>query len=117
MTKIISGLLILITVYFGLSHGSRAFGKPTAEQLVMMTSLGIDNNLRWVIGIWSMLSAILILFPQTFFTGNLLRAILLLLMMAFALKVGNYKFALIEVPFLMMPLILIYLEHPFKNSY
>jgi len=38
-------------------------------------------------------------------------------MIAMVLKVGNYKFALIEIPFLMLPLILIYLGHPFKNGF
>jgi hypothetical protein len=36
--------------------------------------------------------------------------------MALALKAGNYKFAFIEVPFLLVPLLLIYLGHPFKGE-
>jgi len=38
-------------------------------------------------------------------------------MMTLALKAGNYKFALIEIPFLLIPLMLIYLRHPLKYSY
>lgn len=112
--KIVSGLLILVTVYFGVSHGSRAFNKPSAQYLEMMTSLGITDTIRTIISIWAMTSAVLILFPKTFFIGNFLRAVLLILLMALALKAGNYKFALIEIPFLMMPLVLIYLGHPIK---
>jgi hypothetical protein len=84
--KIISGLLILITVYFGITHGSRALSKASPAYAEMMTLLGVTNNTRIVIGIWSVLSAILILFPQTFFFGNIARAVLLLVLMAFALK-------------------------------
>ncbi|PUZ21564.1 hypothetical protein GA0116948_110101 [Chitinophaga costaii] len=116
MVKIITILLILVTVYFGVSHGSRSFAKPTGQLLQMMTSLGITDAIRIAIGVWSVLSALLILFPQTFFMGNLFRAMLLLLLMSLALKAGNYKFALIEIPFLLMPLALIYLGHPFKAS-
>lgn len=115
--RIISGLLILINLYFGLSHGSRAFRKPSADYLQMMASLGITDSIRFIIGIWAILSAVLILFPKTFFVGNVLRAVLLLLMMSLALKAGNYKFALIEIPFLLIPLVLIYLGHPFKNGF
>ena len=116
ITKIISGLLILASLYIGISHGSRVFQKPTAEYTEMMTSLGITNSIRIIFGIVSILSVLLILFPKTFFVGNVTRAVLLVAMMALALKAGNYKFALIEIPFLFMPLALIYLGHPLKNG-
>jgi hypothetical protein len=117
MIRIISGLLILVTVYFGISHGLRAFSKPSAQYLEMMASLGIIDTISKMFGICSILSAVLILFPKTFFIGNVLRTVFLLLLMSLALKAGKYKFALIEIPFLLMPLVLIYLGHPFKNSY
>ncbi|QPH38689.1 hypothetical protein [Pedobacter endophyticus] len=114
-TRIISGILLVVTVYFGFSHGSRVFQKPSAQYLEMMQSLGITSPMRIAFGIVSIFLTLLILFPKTFFLGNTVRALLLVLMMALALKVGNYKFALIEIPFIMMPLILIYLGHPLKN--
>lgn len=113
--KVLSGILILISVYFGISHGSRAFRKPSGAELQMVSSLGISDTMRIVIGVWAIASALLILFPKTFFLGNTLRALLLVAMMAFALKAGNYKFALIEIPFLLLPLLSIYLGHPFGN--
>lgn len=113
---ILSGLLILVSVYIGVSHGSRVFQKPSAEYLEMMASLGITDTIRTMFGICSIIAAVLILLPKTFFIGNVLRAVLLIVMMSLALKAGNYKFALIEVPFLLMPLALIYLGHPFKNG-
>ena len=115
--RIISGVLILATVYFGLSHGARTFQKPSPEYSEMMNLLGITDTSRVIIGCWAIISALLILFPKTFFIGNVARAIFLLVMMALALKAGNYKFALIEIPFLLMPLILIYLGHPLKNGF
>ncbi|UBM59564.1 hypothetical protein LAG90_02700 [Marinilongibacter aquaticus] len=116
-TRIISAVLLLLTVYFGTSHGARAFQRPSAEYLKMMQAIGLNETMRILIGIWAIGSAVLILFPKTFFLGNVARAILLLLMMALALASGNYKFAMIEIPFLAMPLILIYLGHPFKNGF
>lgn len=115
--KIISGILLLATVYFGITHGMRALGKQTEASLQMMAGLGITDYLRMAIGIWSLGSALLILFPASFFLGNVLRAMLLVLMMGLALKAGDFKFALIEIPFLMMPLALIYLGHPFKDGF
>ncbi len=117
VARIISSLLILATVYFGLSHGARAFQKPSLEYLGMMNSLGINEVIRIIIGCWAIASSVLILFPKTFIIGNVARAIFLLGMMLLALKAGNYKFAIIEIPFLLMPVILIYLGHPFKNGF
>lgn len=117
MAQLISGILTLLTVYFGISHGARSFQQPSPEYLTMMNDLGITDSFRFAFGVWAILSAILILFPKTFFIGNLARAVMLVVMMGLALKAGNYKFALIEIPFLMMPLLLIYLGHPLKNSF
>jgi hypothetical protein len=32
-----------------------------------------------------------------------------------ALRAGNYKMAILEIPFLALPLIMILLKYPFKN--
>jgi hypothetical protein len=115
-TRIISSILMLISVYVGISHGSRVFSRPTPVYIEMMEALGITNAMRIAIGVWSIMAAVLILFPKTFFAGNMLRAVQIVLMMALALKAGNYKFALIEIPFLIMPLVLIYIGHPLKTQ-
>jgi hypothetical protein len=57
----------------------------------------------------------MVLFPRTFFLANVLNAVLILLIMALALRVGNLKTALIEIPFLAMPLLLIWLKHPLEK--
>ncbi|QJD97341.1 hypothetical protein HH214_16440 [Mucilaginibacter robiniae] len=114
--KILSGLLIAISLYFGIVHGSRAFSKPSLAYAEMMSSLGIPDPVRFVFGIWAIVAALLILFPDTFFWGDTLRAIQIALMMALVLKAGNYKFAMIEIPFLLLPLLLIYMGHPFRSA-
>jgi hypothetical protein len=116
VNKLISCILILSSAYIGITHGLRVFSKPTEIYIEMMSRLRISDTLRICMGLWSIGSAILILFPNTFFPGNLSRAILLVAMMALALKADNYKFALIEVPFLIMPLLLIYLGHPLAKT-
>lgn len=114
--KIISGLLILITVFFSYRHGWNAVTmnlKP--EESNMLTALGIGKPLLYTIGILTLAVGVLVLFPATFFAGNLINAALLLLILALQLKAGNVKAALIEIPFLLMPLLMIYLGHPFRK--
>lgn len=115
--RIVSGILILVSAFIGITHGLRAFRSPSPEASKMMTELGISDTVGMAFGAWSIVTALLILFLKTFLSGNVLRALQLVIMIAFVLKAGNYRFALIEIPILMLPLILIYLGHPFKNGF
>lgn len=114
--KLISGSLILISLFIGFSHGVGTLrNKASAVELKMMSELGITETMRQGIAAASILLAAFIVFPGTFFAGNLLRALMIVSTMAWSLKAGNYKFALIEIPFLLLPLVLIYLHHPLKK--
>jgi hypothetical protein len=116
-SKIISGVLILITVYLNVKHGwEGVMNKMNPEETKMLADLGIGSTMTKVIGILSLAVAIMTLIPQTFFAGNLLNAGLILCIMALALKTDNIKTALIEIPFLTMPLVMIYLGHPFSTK-
>jgi hypothetical protein len=109
--KIISGILILVTVYLNAKHGwSGVSNSMSPGEIKMMTDIGIEKNWFLPIGIVSF-----VLFPQTFFIGNVLNAMVILLIMAMSLKAGVTKTALIEIPFLLMPLVMIYLGHPLKK--
>lgn len=116
IVKIISGILIGITVYLNFKHGWEALHISNyPEQEKMMSDLGINKTYVPLIGIVSIAVGLIILFPKTFFIGNLMNAFLILTIMALSLKSGNPKIAIIEIPFLIMPLVMIWLKHPFKN--
>jgi len=109
--KIISSALILFTVFMGVKHGWSALN-PTPENMVMLEGLKISKTLIQLIGVLTLLGALLILFPPTFFWGNVLNASLIVGMMALFIRSDNWKGVLIEIPFLLMPLVLIWLKHP-----
>src|SRR5688500_7619734 len=114
--KIISGALILLTIFFCFKHGWPGItGNLKPEETKMMSDLGIGKSLTLAIGIINLAVCALILFPQTFFIANLGNAVVVLVIMALALQTGNVKIAVIEIPFLLLPLILIYLGHPLKK--
>ena len=112
--KIISSALILFTVFMGVKHGWSAFN-PTPENRIMMEGLKISKTLVLFIGVLTLLGALLILFPPTFFWGNVLNACLIVFMMALFIRSDNWKGVLIEIPFLLMPLALIWLQHPLSK--
>ncbi|RFS15101.1 hypothetical protein [Emticicia sp. C21] len=114
LLKIISGILILITAFLSFKHGWDGLSMKS-ETNEMVAALGISKPVILTISILSLAVGALVLFPQTFFIGNVLNAMLIVLIMALSLKTGNLKTALIEIPFLLMPLVMIYLGYPLKK--
>ena len=109
-------VLLLVSVFLAFKHGWDSFQyKKHPESLKMMTDLGIDKTFIPAMGISMMIIGVLLLIPKTFFIGNLLNAMTIVLIMALSLNAGNYKIALMEIPFLAMPLFLIWLKYPFKS--
>lgn len=113
--KIISAILLLISAGLSFKHGWDGFQPASVEQARMMADFGLGKTAMPYFGAFSILVGLLFLFPQTFFVGNLLNAVTIVLIMAFSLRAGNYKMALIEIPFLALPLLLIWLKHPLKS--
>jgi len=68
-------------------------------------------------GLITILAALLILFPKTFIWGNFLMAAGILLIICFHLLDKDIKGVAIEIPFLLLNLIIIYLQHPLKNLF
>lgn len=116
LKNIISLILLIVSVFLSVKHGWDSINlKPGTESARMMSSLGIDIGTAKVVGVVLIVIAILLVFPQTFFIGNVLNAISILLVMSFALKNGQYKIALMEIPFLLIPLVMIWLKYPFRK--
>jgi len=117
MTKnIISLVLLIVSVSLSFKHGWDTFNyKKNPESLKMMNELGISESFIPIFGALTIVVGVLLLIPKTFFLGNLLNAISIVLIMSLALRAGNYKIALMEIPFLALPLMMIWLKYPFKN--
>jgi hypothetical protein len=112
--KILSIMLLAASAYLSIKHGWDAFQPIQGEQAKMMDNLGLTTKTLPYFGGLSILIGLLLLIPQTFFIANVLNAVTILLIMALSLKAGDYKTALIEIPFLFLPLVLIWLKYPFK---
>ncbi|MET6995874.1 DoxX family protein [Chitinophaga defluvii] len=113
--KIINSLLILVAVFMGFKQGYAMFsGKP--EMMDMFSKWGFTKTGLMALGATTMLSAALILFPKTFVWGNFLMAAGILLIICFHLQDKDLKGMAIELPFLLMNLVIIYLQHPLKTN-
>ncbi len=114
--NIFSLLLLIISVALSFKHGWDSFNyKNNPQSSKMMNELGINDSMIPVMGVFAVLVGVLLLIPKTFFVGNVLNAMTILLIMALAARTGNIKILLMEIPFLILPLIMIWLKYPFKN--
>jgi hypothetical protein len=112
--KIINSLLILIAVFMGLKQGyAMLSGKP--EMVEMFSKWNFNKTGLSINGILTILASLLILFPKTFVWGNFLMAAGILLIICFHLLDKDLKGVIIELPFLLLNMIIIYLQYPLKN--
>jgi hypothetical protein len=116
--NIISLVLLIVSVGLSFSHGWGSLNyKKNPESFKMMSELGLAEWAMPVFGVFAMAVGLLMGIPRTFFIGNLLNAVSIVFIMAMALRVGNIKIALIEIPFLLIPLLLIWFKYPFTKQF
>lgn len=113
--KIINSILILTAVFMGFKQGTAMFSaKP--EMTEMFGKWGFDKTALMINGSITIVASVMILFPKTFIWGNFLMAAGILLIICFHLMDKDLKGVLIELPFILLNLFIIYLQHPLKNS-
>ena len=113
--KLINSVLILVAVFMGFKQGYAMFsGKP--EMLDMFSKWNFSKTAVMINGVVTMIAALLILFPKTFVWGNFLMAAGILMIICLQLLNKDLKGAAIEIPFLLLNLVIIYLQHPLQKA-
>ena len=113
--KLINSVLILIALFMGLKQGYAMFsGKP--EMLEMFGKWNFSNAAVMINGGITMLVTVFILFPKTFLVGNFLMAAGILMIICLHLLDKDLKGAGIEIPFLLLNLVILYLQHPLDKT-
>lgn len=113
-TKYLNIALIFMAIFMGLKQGwAMVSGKP--EMLTLFAKWNFTKTAVLLLGILTMLGAFLIVFPKTFLWGNFLMAAVILMILCFQLLDKNLKGAALETPFLLLNLVIIYFQYPFKN--
>jgi hypothetical protein len=117
MRPLLAITLGLLSFYLSFCHGwdSLQFEQHPAS-VTLLTELGITRRFIPLLGAITLAAGLLLCWPSTFFAANVLNAVSILGIMALALRVGNYQLALREVPFLLLPLLLLYLGYPFQKQ-
>lgn len=113
--KTLNLILILFAVFMGIKHGWNMLTlKP--EMLEMFGKWNFTKNTIMINGAVTLFASVLILFPKTFVWGNFLMAAGILLIISLQLLHKDLKAVAIEIPFLLLNLAIIYLQHPLKTN-
>ncbi|WP_316815748.1 DoxX family protein [Pedobacter nyackensis] len=113
--KVFNSILILIAVFMGLKQGWAMFIGKT-EMIEMFNKWNFSRTGLMMNGAITMISALLILYPKTFLWGNFLMAAGILLIICLHILDKDMKGMIIELPFLLLNLIIIYMQHPFAKA-
>ena len=112
--NIISLILLAVSAFMSFRHGWNSLNfDNNPEQVKRIEALGINTTFIPYMGTYMIFVGLLLLFPKTFVLANLLTAIAILTIMVLALNAEQTSIAFIEVPFLIMPLVMIWLKYPF----
>lgn len=113
--KIINTLLILFAAGMALKQG---WAMLAAQPAVtgMLEKLDLTRPAIIGLGIATILSAVLILVPATFFAGNFIMAAGILFILLRELQHHQLKAAAIEIPFLLLCGVILYLRHPLTTT-
>ncbi len=115
IVKIINGALMLFAIFMGLKQGyAMTTGKD--EMVDMFSKWNFSSTGLMAMGVITMLGAVFIAVPKTFVWGNFLMAATILLIMCFHLLDKDLKGFAIELPFLLLNLLIIYLQHPLAKG-
>lgn len=114
--KIIHSGLLLFVVFMGIKQGySMISGSP--EIVKMLEDLNFNNTEILLFGIVTLISSFLIFHPKTFFMGNLIIGVTIGLLIFLQIQNQNIKGAVIEIPFLLMNIVLVYWKYPFSKVF
>jgi len=109
--KIINTLLILFAVFMGIKQGGAMLtGKPAMTAMFAKWDIGKTGVM--IMGACTLMGAVLMLFPKTFIWGNFIMAAGILLIIALHLGDKDLHGVLVELPFFLLSLVIIYLQHP-----
>ena len=113
--KIFNSILMFGAVFMGLKQGyAMVVGK--SEMLEMFGKWNFSKTAIMINGAITIISALLILLPKTFVWGNFLMGAGILMIMCLHLLDKDLKGFAIELPFLLLNLVIIYLQHPLAKT-
>jgi hypothetical protein len=115
VTRVVNAILVLLAFVMGLRHGVSLL-RSTPAQVQETLHISLNQPTIVIIGLLTCMGAILIIFPATFFAANVMSAVVILYLAAVQSRAQNLRGALVELPFVLLPLLILYLGYPFQQQ-
>ncbi len=115
VSRLCCSILVPLAFVMGLRHGV-ALLRSTPETVQASLHIALSQPAILALGAFTCVGAVLILFPQTFFAANVISAAVVLYLAAVQSKAHNLRGALVELPFVLLPLLVLYLGYPFQHQ-
>ena len=106
--------LIVFAAFMGVKQGLLMM-ETQQTSMERFAKWGLSKIEMNAFGLVTFVSAFLIINPKTFFAGNVLMASVLLVMICFQLQHKDIKGFAIELPFFILNLVLLYMQHPISE--
>jgi|SRR5882762_146175 len=114
--KVLNAIFILFALFMGIKQGwAMLSGKP--EMVAMFSKWNFGKTGLTLMGIVTIAGGVMLLHPKTFVWGNYITAAGILLIIAFHLNDRDLKGVAIELPFLLLSLVILYLQYPFLSLF
>jgi len=113
--RALSAILVLLAFVLGARHGVSLL-RSTPAQVQEILHISVSRPTILTVGVMTCLGAILLAFPSTFFAANMILATVMLYLAAVQSNAHNLRGALVELPFLFLSLLMLYLGSPFKHN-
>jgi hypothetical protein len=115
VARALSAILVLLALVLGFRHGVRLL-RYTPAQVQEALHIRLNQPTILIVGFLTCLGAILLIFSPTFFAANIISATVILYLAAVQSRARNFRGALVELPFLFLSLLMLYLGYPFKHQ-
>lgn len=113
VARALSAILVLLAFVMGLRHGVWLL-RSTPSQVQEILHISLNQTAILIVGFLTCLGAILLVFSPTFFAANIISGTVVLYLAAVQSKAHNIRGALIELPFLLVSLLMLYLGYPLQ---
>lgn len=115
VARALSAILVLLAFVLEVRHGVKLL-RSTPAQVQETLHISLNHPTILIVGFLTCLGAILLVFSPTFFAANIISATVILYLAAVQSKAHNFRGALVELPFLFLSLLMLYLGYPFKHQ-
>jgi hypothetical protein len=114
-TRILTAIILLAVSFMGILQGIKTIYRHSAAA-ILFDEQKTGRMIQLFFGILTVTAAVFILLPELYLVGNTMMAMTILLLICLHLSAHDWRKAAVELPFLLLNLLLIWLQYPLPKQ-